>query len=391
MILHVDMDAYYAAIEERDDPSLVGRPVVVGGSAEGRGVVSTANYVARKFGIHSAMPAITARRLCPHAIFLPVRMETYAKVSRQLRAIFERFTPIVEPLSLDEAFLDVAGSEKLFGPAAEIACRLKQQIREETRLVASVGVAPNKFLAKVASDLEKPDALVVVAPDRVKEFLDPLAVGRIWGVGKVANQQFERLGIRTIGQLGSLSPEALKSLFGSSGEHYWRLAHGIDDRRVVPDREAKSISSETTFAVDIDDIEVLRAWLMELTEQVGRRLRRHSLAGRTVQLKVRFADFKTITRSLTLAEATNSTDDIWQSAVQLLTTRLPARRLPIRLLGVGITGLGGAEQQGSLFDEAERNKQRQLDSVADQIHARFGKNSIGRASGLQRKSGDHES
>ena len=294
--------------------ALVGKPVIVGGTAKSRGVVAAANYLARKFGVHSAMPAVTASRLCPQAVFLPVRMEHYALVSQQIRDIFEQYTPLVEPLSLDEAFLDVTGSETLFGTAPEIGRRIKQQIRDEVQLVASVGVAPNKFLAKIASDLQKPDALVVVDARNVQEFLDPLPVGRLWGVGKVTGKVFVRLGIGTIGQLRELPVETLKELFGAAGEHYWRLAHGIDDRPVVPDREAKSISNETTFAADIDDPEVLRAWLLELVEQVGCRLRRHNLKGRTVELKVRFADFQTVSRSTTLADPTNITQQLWQAA-----------------------------------------------------------------------------
>ena len=307
MIIHGDMDAFYASVEERDRPELVGKPVIVGGSPEKRGVVSAANYVARKYGVHSAMPAVTARRLCPQGIYLPPRIDYYAEISRQIRDIFERFTPLVEPLSLDEAFLDVTGSENLFGPAVEIGRQIKQAIRKELRLVASVGVAPNKFLAKIASDLKKPDALVVVEPDKVQEFLDPLPVERLWGVGKQSSKVFERLGIRTIGQLRQCPLDMLQARFGSSGEHLWNLAHGRDDRPVVPEREAKSISNETTFEHDIADMDVLRAWLVDLIEQVGCRLRRHGLRGRTVHLKVRFADFSLITRSQTLPEPTDIT------------------------------------------------------------------------------------
>jgi DNA polymerase-4 len=382
MILHVDMDAFYASVEERDDPRLVGKPVVVGGPAESRGVVAAANYVARTFGVHSAMPAVTARRLCPQAIFLPVRMEHYARVSQQIREIFEQYTPLVEPLSLDEAFLDVTGSQALFGSPVEIGRRIKQQIQGELQLVASVGVAPNKFLAKIASDLEKPDALVLVEPQRVQEFLDPLPVGRLWGVGRVTGKVFDRLGIRTIGQLRGLPVETLNDLFGSSGEHYWQLAHGIDERRVVPDREAKRISHETTFAADINDMEVLRAWLLELVEQVARRLRRQGLKGRTVELKVRFSDFQTISRSITLDEPTNITQELWLASVELLTTRLPSRHLAVRLLGMGVSGLDANSSQGLLFDQGQRQKQKQLDDVADHIQARFGRSALGRASGL---------
>ena len=379
MILHVDMDAFYASVEERDDPSLAGKPVVVGGTAEGRGVVAAANYEARKYGVHSAMPAVTARRLCPQAVFLPVRMDHYARVSQQIRAIFEQFTPLIEPLSLDEAFLDATGSESIFGPSAEIGRQIKQRIRTELKLIASVGAAPNKFVAKIASDLKKPDGFCVVEPKEVQSFLDPLPVGRLWGVGKVTGQVFERLAIRTIGQLRRMPLDSLNDLFGSSGEHYWQLAQGIDHRQVVPDREAKSISNETTFAEDIADREVLRAWLVDLVEQVARRLRRHDIKGRTVELKVRFADFKTISRSLTLAEPSNVTQELLDAAIELLTTRLPPRHLPVRLLGFGVTKLddSGISQQ-QLFDQPVRERHRELDRVADQITAKFGKLAIRR-------------
>ena len=248
MILHVDMDAFYASVEARDRPELAKRPVIVGGTAEGRGVVAAANYVARQFGVHSAMPCATAKRLCPHAVFLPSRIDYYGQVSGKIREIFCRFTPIVEPLSLDEAFLDVTGSRKLFGAAVDIGRKIKQVIGEEIRLVASVGVAPNKSLAKIASDLEKPNGFVVVQPNNIEAFLEPLPVERIWGIGRQGSQVLHRMGIRTIGQLRQLPLDWLENHFGNNAQHFWQLARGIDDRAVVPDREAKSISHETTFA-----------------------------------------------------------------------------------------------------------------------------------------------
>ena len=320
MIIHVDMDAFYASVEQRDRPELEGKPIIVGGSPDQRGVVAAANYAVRQFGVHSAMPSSTARRLCPHAIFLPAQLDYYAQISDQIREIFHRFTPLVEPLSLDEAFLDVSGSERLFGTAESVGRQIKESIRSELNLVASVGIAPNKFLAKIASDLEKPDGFVQVDPRGVQAFLDPLPVGRLWGVGRQTSKVFQRLGVHTIGQLRALPLSVLTSHFGSHGEHLSKLAHAIDNRPVVPDREAKSISNETTFATDLDDQESLRAWLLELTEQVARRLRRHALRGRTVEIKVRFADFQTITRSRKLPEPTNSTQALWEQANTLLST-----------------------------------------------------------------------
>jgi DNA polymerase IV len=387
MILHCDMDAFYASVEERDRPELVGKPVIVGGSPEKRGVVSAANYVARRYGVHSAMPAVTAHRLCPQGIFLPPRIDYYAEVSGQIREVFERFTPLVEPLSLDEAFLDVTGSEHLFGPAAEIGRQIKHTIRQEVRLVVSVGVAPNKFLAKIASDLKKPDALVVVEPGHVQEFLDPLPVERLWGVGKQGSKVFQRLGIRTIGQLRQWPMDVLQSRFGSNGEYLWQLAHGVDDRPVVPEREAKSISNETTFERDIADMDVLRAWLVDLVEQVGWRLRRHRLRGRTVHLKVRFADFSLITRSCTLSEPTDITQELCQAADEMLCHRLPAGHLPVRLVGMGVSGLDDTGLvQGMLFDGKEREKQSRVDAVADEIKERFGAGALRRGSSLRSES-----
>jgi len=383
MILHVDMDAFYASVEERDRPELQGRPVIVGGTPDGRGVVAAANYEARKFGVHSAMPAARAKRLCPQAVFLRSRLNHYAEVSRQIRDVFHRFTPLVEPLSLDEAFLDATASESLFGSSIEIGRQIKQGISAELQLVASVGVAPNKFLAKMASDLKKPDGFVVVAPDQIQQFLDPLPVGRLWGVGRVTGRVLDRLGVRTIRDVRQLRPETLRKHFGEHGQHLWDLSRGIDDRKVVPDREAKSVSHETTFAEDIDDLETLRAWVLELTEQVARRLRRHELLGRTVQLKVRFSDFRTITRATTLPRPTNGTQEIWQVADKMLSTRLPAKHLAVRLLGVGVSGFDHPEQtQRSLFDDGEHVVQADLDQAADQIREKFGAASIARASGL---------
>lgn len=381
MILHVDMDAFYASIEERDNPSLVGKPVIVGGSAEGRGVVAAANYEARKYGVHSAMAAARAKRLCPHGVFIKPRIEHYAAVSRSIREIFESFTPLVEPLAFDEAFLDVTGSQPLFGPAESIGRQIKQRIRDELHLVASVGVAPNKFLAKIASDLRKPDGFVVVPPDdaAIRDFLDPLPIGRIWGIGKVTGRTFERLAIHTIGQLREVPLRTIAQLFGPAGEHYLKLAHGIDDRPVVPDREAKSISNETTFAEDISDIEILRSWLVVLVEQVARRLRRHGLKGRTVELKVRYSDFQTISRSLTLDRPSHTTQELLAAAIELLAHKLPANRQAVRLIGFGVSKLeSDPAVQQSLFGEDQARRDRKIDIVADEIATKFGKRAIRR-------------
>jgi DNA polymerase-4 len=374
------MDAFYASIEERDQPQLVGKPVIVGGTPAGRGVVAAANYVIRKYGVHSAMPTSTALRLCPHAIVLPVRMNHYAAISRQIQEVFHRFTPLVEPLSLDEAFLDVSGSLKLFGSPEVIGQRIQKEIRQEVNLAASVGVATNKFLAKLASDLEKPNGFVIVDPNGIQNFLDDLPVGRIWGVGKVRGKSFEQIGIKTIGQLRLLTREILDARFGAqSGEHLWKLARGIDNRAVVPDRNAKSISHETTFATDVTDKEALRCRLMELTEQVGRRLRHHKLRCRTVHLKIRYDDFSTFTRAQAVAEPTNSTDQLWRIAVKMLNDRLPDRNLSIRLLGMGVSGIDDKQlKQKTLFEEETNHIESKIDAVTDLIQEKFGSNSVHR-------------
>ena len=378
-IIHLDMDAFYASVEIRERPELADKPVVVGGRADGRGVVSAANYIARRFGVHSAMPTATALRLCPGLVVLPGNHALYAQVSQQMHAIFYRYTPQIEPLALDEAFLDVTASERLFGSAEKIGREIKQAILDELSLVASVGIAPNKFLAKLASDVEKPNGFVVVPEDEIEHFLCHLPVTRIWGVGKVAAKGFERLGIRTIGQLRQYSPRLIKEHFGNSGEQFLRLAMGIDDRPVVSESEAKSISNETTFAVDISDKRVMRDWLHALTEQVAWRLRANELKGRTIQIKVRLSDFTTLSRSHSLDDVTDVTAEIWRAVQMLFEQRLPNPLPAVRLLGVGISNFSEPmPQQGDLFAEEDTNQQRRIDSVMDAMQSRFGRAAIRR-------------
>ena len=388
MIIHVDMDAFYASVEIRDNPALRGKPVVVGGSPEGRGVVSAASYEARKHGIHSAMPASQVLRRCPEAIFIRPRMDHYAGISKQIRAIFESYTSLVEPLSLDEAFLDVSGSERMFGEAPQIAKSIKQKIKRELGLVASAGVAPNKYLAKVASDLEKPDGLVVVQPDQVHEFLHDLSISRIWGVGKKCEEKFAAMGVRTIGQLRALTVEQLKPRFGINSQHFWNLARGIDDRLVVPDRLAKSISHETTFSKDVTDREILEAWAIELGGQVGRRMRRYGIRGRTIQVKIRFSDFRTITRSKTTAEPIETTAEIYGLASEIIGNELGQHHQPVRLLGVGVSNLTtqGLVQK-ELFGQEQKDRNKNLDAVTDQIVEKFGVQSVKSGKVLEKKIG----
>jgi DNA polymerase-4 len=347
-VLHVDMDAFYASVELRDNLSLEGLPVCVGGPAASRGVIAAASYEARKYGVRSAMATATARRLCPDLVLLPPDFDKYTAVSRQIMEIFRRYTPLVEPLSLDEAFLDVAGSERLFGDAVEIGRRIKADILRETGLIASVGVAPTKFLAKLASDLDKPDGFRVILPDEIRQVLDPLPVSKIYGVGPRTAERLERLGVRTVGDLARRSREEVALEFGASGTWIHDLAQGIDPRRVTPRRDEKSHGIERTFAQDVSDREELRKFLLSFCEEVAFYLRDKGLRGRTVTLKARFSDFRTVTRSKTLDFATNLGPRLYAVTRELL-EKVEAR--PLRLLGVQVARLEDVRQpaQPTLF------------------------------------------
>jgi DNA polymerase-4 len=382
-ILHVDMDAFYASVEQRDRPELRGQPVIVGGVGP-RGVVSAASYEARPFGVRSAMPTALARRLCPHGIFLPTRGRHYAEVGRQIRQIFHSFTPLVEPLSLDEAFLDVRGCERLFGPPAHIAHSIKDAIKREISLTASVGVAPNKFLAKLVGDLSKPDGLAILEPTQVERFLAPLPVTRLWGVGAKGEQRLHALSIRTIGDLAGRPEQVMVDHFGEVGRHIWQLAHGQDDRCVVPDRKAKSISTETTYAHDIADRRLLREVLLDLVDQLATRLRQAGVRTLAIDLKLRSSDFRTRSRSSVLPEATDVTDVIWRAAAELFARSLVDEMLPLRLLGVGATQLTReALVQGDLFDDGQRERQAAVDKAVDAIRGQFGPSAIQRGCRLE--------
>lgn len=385
-ILHVDMDAFYAAVEQRDHPELAGKPVIVGGAPGGRGVVSSASYEARRFGVRSAIPCAQARKLCPEAVFLPVRMERYREASAQVFDIFDEFTPVIEPVSIDEAFLDVTGSEPLFGPAAQIARHLKQRIREVTGLTASIGVAPNKHLAKLASDVEKPDGLVVVAPDSVQAFLAALPVERLCGAGPATVAKLRSLGLRTVGDVARYPVEVLKQKFGKHGAELHALASGHDDRPVERECEAKSRSRETTFEEDVSDYEVLETVLLDLSDHVAWRLRRNGLIGRTVILKVRYPDFTTVTRARKLGASAmvDTTEVIYETARDLLRCLLPGGK-SVRLLGVGVSELSeaGAEQQLPLFDELAAK--RKVAKAVDRIRERHGEKAITRARLISRE------
>jgi DNA polymerase-4 len=381
-ILHVDMDAFFVAVEVRRDPSLRGKPVVVGGTGD-RGVVAAASYEARAYGIHSAMPSTRARRLCPHALFLPGRHDRYSEVSGRVMAILRSYTPLVEPLSLDEAFLDVTGARRLWGSGPEVATQIRGRILDEEELTCSVGVAPTKFLAKLASEAAKPVAsldgvrpgqgVVVIPFGGELDFLHPLPVRALWGVGPKTHERLDRLGIATVGDLAALPLDTLVSAVGdASGRHLHQLANGIDERAVVPDQGVKSIGHEETFARDLHDHDELGRELVRLADGVGRRLRSADLAGRTVVLKVRFGDFTTITRSVTLPDPVDSGRAIAQAADELLHTLDVS--MGVRLLGVSTSGLvAGGNQQLTLDEPADWSE---ADRAMDRIRERFGDDAI---------------
>ena len=374
-ILHVDMDAFYASVEALKDPSLRGRPVIVGGRG-GRGVVTSASYEARAFGVSSAMPMVTARRLCPQGVFVANDFAAYMEYSTRIREVFTSFTPRVEPLSLDEAFLDVSGSVRLFGPPVVIARRIKERIAG-LELACTVGVAPNKFLAKVASARAKPDGLLVVNGEDVERFLHPLPVDALWGVGAQTAQALKRLGLGTVGELARVSRRTLERAVGDGlGGHLYDLARGLDDRPVRPYEAPKSIGCENTFEVDLDSTEHVLREILRLSDRVASRLRAKGSCGRTVTLKVRYSNFKTITRSTTLAEEIDATAEIY-SAARLLYAKLASDRARIRLLGVSLSGLAPGPPRRQLDLLADRQPRIAAAGVAvDEIRDRFGDEAV---------------
>jgi DNA polymerase-4 len=375
-IIHLDMDAFYPAVEVLDNPKLKGKPVIVGGSKE-RGVVSSASYEARKYGVHSAQPVARAVRLCPHGIFLPVRMSRYQEVSEQVFEIFHRFTPLVEPLSIDEAFLDVSGSVRLFGRPEDIARRIKETVFRETGLTVSAGVAPSKFVAKIASDMDKPDGLTVVPGEGVREFLAPLPVSKMWGVGKVTQEELSKLNIRTFRDLSRTPVQVLEKKFGRYGANMRRLSMGIDEREVEPEHDAKSIGHEETFSEDIIRVDLSKKELLALANKVARRMRGEWLQGRTITLKVKYSDFVLITRSATLPKPTDDALEIYSNVCRLLSKTAAGKR-PVRLLGISMSQLVNTEIEGqlSLFLEEEVSKKRELNTALDSICEKFGEKAI---------------
>jgi DNA polymerase-4 len=382
-ILHVDMDAFYASVEQRDNPELRGRPLVVGGGSN-RGVVAAASYEARQFGIRSAMPMALARQRCPELCRVTPRMSHYKSVSNDIFDVFREFTPLVEGLSLDEAFLDVTASRKLFGSSRDIAVEIKRRIHARTKLTASVGVAENKLVAKIASDMDKPDGLVLITADDVHNKLDPLPVSVLPGIGRETQARLHEIGVRTIAELRLAADRHIEPIFGRFTRKTRERASGIDDRPVVPSRAEKSISAEETYDQDLGDRQDMERELLRLTERTSRRLRKAGLQAGTVQVKIRRSDFQTVSRQRSLRPPDNGTDQIFAVARDLLAiwiAKNPHER--VRLLGVGGTNLAPAEQR-DLFSDDDANSGTAVDRTVDEIRDRFGNASVSRARILDR-------
>jgi nucleotidyltransferase/DNA polymerase involved in DNA repair len=378
-ILHIDMDAFFASVEQHDNPAYVGKPVIVGADPKGRGVVSTCSYEARKYGVHSAQPISEAYRLCPQGIFLPVRGERYTEVSRNIMHLLSEYTPLIEPLSLDEAFLDLTASERIFGPVEQIGRQIVKEIQRKIGLSSSVGIAYNKFLAKLASDLQKPHGFVVITPENVEGLLEDLKVEKIWGVGPKTAEVLNRMGIKTIGMLRRVDPKLLVDGLGESGLQLFELAHGRDERPVSPYEATKSIGHEITFQTDTGDHSFLSGVLLWLCDQVARRLRQHGLKGRVITIKIRDCNFKTITKRVTLDEATDYEENIYKEAYKLAVQTQWGNK-KVRLIGVSISGFNTADRpQLRLFDEGVQKVSKDLGKLhqtVDRLRDRFGEGII---------------
>ena len=385
-ILHLDMDAFFAAVEQLDFPQYRGKPVIVGADPKGgagRGVVATASYEARKYGVHSALPISLAYQRCPHAVYLRGRYERYSEISRQLIATLNEFTPVIEKISIDEAFLDITKSLALFGSAEKIGHQIKKRIYDDLGLVASIGIAPNKFLAKVASDLEKPDGFVVVKEGEEKEFLKSLPISRLWGVGKKTEAVLKQMDIETIGQIAQMPEQDLSRRFGKWGSALWRLANGIDYRSVKPWETQKSISQETTFDEDTGDEEAIHKTLLGLAESLSRLMRKSKLKGRTVTLKIRLEDFSTFTRSKTLSDFVDSSQILKGVAIGLY-KKFNKKNMKVRLLGIGVSQLNSVSgEQLGLFDQ-EAPLDARMTKLLDSLQDKYGEGAVKRASLLDK-------
>ena len=373
--MHIDLDAFFVSVEQVLNPRLQDKPVVVGGKPDRRGVVASASYEARKFGLHAGMPLITARRLCPQAIFIEGNFSRYRDASRRFMDILADFSPYLEPVGLDEAYLDATGFESLYGSIRQMAVKIKQRVKGESGLYASVGIASGKVVAKIASDLSKPDGLLEILPGEERAFLAPLPIAKLPGIGTKSEARLSSLGIHTIGELASLPPDMLKHHFGVTGLVMHRHANGIDDRPIEPPGAAKSISRETTFARDIRDRSRLEATLRYLTERVGRDLRQRDIQAKCVTLKLRYADFTTITRRHTLKQPANTDRAIFDTGRQLLKTALAQEKQPVRLIGIGVSNLVEAGRQLNMLDTST-GRQERLDRAIDRIRRKYGFTSI---------------
>jgi DNA polymerase-4 len=385
VILHIDMDAFYASVEQMDNPALKGRPVIVGGTSN-RGVVSAASYEARQFGVRSAMPIFKAKQRCPDGVYLPVRMNRYQEVSRQVMEILRRFSPLVEQVSIDEAYMDISGVDKLLGLPRDIGLEVKRSITETTSLTCSIGIAPNKFLAKVASDLDKPDGLTIIPPDRVPQFIQKLPIEKVPGVGKKAVQTLHKMRIVTLGDVRKMGKQALTKKSGKFGERLLKLSRGIDETPVVPHTASKSISSERTLSENTNDQEVLKKKLMIQAETVGKRARQKGVKGTTVTLKLKQADFTRITRRLTMEDATNSTNTIYEQGLKLLAQVETSKKF--RLIGIGLSNLmavADIPKQLDLFRKTEPHEKpwENVEKAMDVIKKRFGRDAIKRGGVLK--------
>ncbi len=381
-IMHVDMDAFFASVEQRDFPELRGKPVIVGGKSR-RGVVATASYEARRFGVHSAMPITKARELCPHGVFVVPRFDAYREASEEIHEIMLHYADAYEPISLDEAFLDISGMGSQYPTLGAIGRAIKKEIYEKVHLVASVGIGPNKFLAKMASDMEKPDGLTIIPYGKEKEILAPLPVRRLWGVGEVTEKKLLAAGYRLIKDIQDADPRRLKDLLGNQGSFLQELAFGIDRRPIEADRQVKSIGDESTYDEDLTDRKAIEKEIAIHADIVAQRLRKHDLFARTISLKVRFASFKTVMRSLSLEEGTNLQEDIDRAALTLL-SRIPVYE-GIRLLGVTASNLGPPISMGSLFSE-ESEKRARAAKAMDEIQAKFGKKALQKGFWVEKRS-----
>jgi len=397
IILHIDMDAFFAAIEELDHPEYRGKPVVVGADPQGgkgRGVVSTCNYEARKYEIHSALPISQAYKKCPFAIYVPPRMSRYVEFSSKLFSILNEFTPKVEPISIDEAFLDITGCTRLLGSPEEIAKKIKKCICDRLQLTASIGIAPNKFIAKIASDLEKPDGLVIVKPEEILDFLHPLPISKMWGVGKKTELKLKAMGINTIGDLARLTQDAVIKKFGKNGLHFWMLANGMDDREVELDQNVKSVSLENTYMEDVDDEKTIEGTIFSIADNLSRILRQKQLKGKTVTLKIRLGDFSTFTRSRSYGSFYDSSQIIKDTSLMLY-HNFQRKGKKVRLLGIAVSNLNNqCQEQLGLFDRGDESEQK-IDKVIDLVQDKFGPDLIKKASLLDKHSrrigtADHE-